>query len=134
MRSMACRSEARPASQFNRAHPARGPRRASDRAQWHCSQRQRRGGSCKSNGETHGRSMIKNGSVTLGKGSARREARMWREDNLHAGRRPVVKERRSETELRQMMLAAARNHEECAELDDLFIFGPTPRPDANWGF
>ena len=46
----------------------------------------------------------------------------------------MVKERRSETELRQMMLAAARNHEECSELDDLFIFGPTPRPDANWGF
>ena len=33
-----------------------------------------------------------------------------------------------------MMLAAARNHEECSELDDLFIFGPTPRPNANWGF
>jgi hypothetical protein len=46
----------------------------------------------------------------------------------------VVKERRSEEELRQMMLAVARNHEECSELEDLFIFGPTPRPDANWGF
>jgi hypothetical protein len=46
----------------------------------------------------------------------------------------VVKERRSEKELRQMMLAAARQHEECGELEDLFIFGPTPRPEANWGF
>jgi hypothetical protein len=46
----------------------------------------------------------------------------------------VVKERKSEMELRQMMLAAARKHEECGELEDLFIFGPTPRPDANWGF
>lgn len=46
----------------------------------------------------------------------------------------MVKERRSEKELRQMMLAAARNHEECGELEDLFIFGPTPRRDANWGF
>ena len=46
----------------------------------------------------------------------------------------MAKERKSETELRQMMLEAARKHEECAELDDLFIFGPTPRPDANWGF
>ena len=27
-----------------------------------------------------------------------------------------------------MMLAAARKHEECSELEDLFIFGPTPRP------
>ncbi|HMM89528.1 hypothetical protein [Bradyrhizobium sp.] len=42
----------------------------------------------------------------------------------------MVKERRSETELRQMMLAAARNDDECSELEDLFIFGPTPRPDA----
>jgi hypothetical protein len=55
-------------------------------------------------------------------------------DELHAGRCQVVKERRSEKELRQMMLAAARQHEECSELEDLFIFGPTPRPDANWGF
>jgi hypothetical protein len=46
----------------------------------------------------------------------------------------VAKERKSERELRQMMLEAARKHEECAELEDLFIFGPTPRPDANWGF
>ena len=46
----------------------------------------------------------------------------------------MVKERRSEKELRQMMLAAARQHEECGELEDLFIFGPTPRPGANWGF
>jgi hypothetical protein len=46
----------------------------------------------------------------------------------------VVKKRRSEKELRQMMLAAARQHEECSELEDLFIFGPTPRPGANWGF
>ena len=46
----------------------------------------------------------------------------------------MVKERRSEKELRQMMLAAARKHEECSELEDLFIFGPTPRPGANWGF
>jgi hypothetical protein len=46
----------------------------------------------------------------------------------------VVKERRDEKELRQMMLAAAREHEECGELEDLFIFGPMPRPDANWGF
>jgi hypothetical protein len=43
----------------------------------------------------------------------------------------VVKERRSENELRQMMLAAARKHEECSELEDLFIFGPTARPGAN---
>jgi hypothetical protein len=33
-----------------------------------------------------------------------------------------------------VLLAAARQHEECSELEDLFIFGPTPRPDANWGF
>ena len=46
----------------------------------------------------------------------------------------VVKERRSEKELRQMMLAAARQHVECSDLEDLFIFGPTPRPGANWGF
>jgi len=32
------------------------------------------------------------------------------------------------------MLEAARKHEECSELEDLFIFGPTPRPEANWGF
>jgi hypothetical protein len=50
------------------------------------------------------------------------------------GKFPVVKERRSEKELRQMMLAAARQHVECSELEDLFIFGPTPRPGANWGF
>jgi hypothetical protein len=56
----------------------------------------------------------------------------WR--YLRAGRCQVVKERRSERELRQMMLAAARKHEECSELEDLFIFGPTPRPGANWGF
>src|SRR6478752_4544880 len=52
---------------------------------------------------------------------------------LQGGMR-VAKERRSGEELRQMMLAAARQHEECEELEDLFIFGPTPRPDANWGF
>jgi len=46
----------------------------------------------------------------------------------------VAKQRKSEKELRQMMLATARNHEECSELEDLFIFGPTRRPDANWGF
>jgi hypothetical protein len=47
----------------------------------------------------------------------------------------VAKERKSERELHQMMLEAARMREECAELEDLFIFGPTPRrPDANWGF
>ena len=46
----------------------------------------------------------------------------------------MAKECRSEAELRQMMLAAARKHEECSELEDLFIFGPTPRPEANWGF
>ena len=46
----------------------------------------------------------------------------------------MAKERRSEAELRQMMLAAARKYEECSELEDLFIFGPTPRPEANWGF
>ena len=46
----------------------------------------------------------------------------------------MVKERKSEEELRQMMLAAARQHEDCGELEDLFIFGPTPRLDANWGF
>jgi hypothetical protein len=46
----------------------------------------------------------------------------------------VVKERKDEKELRQMMLAAAREHEECSELDDLFIFGPAPRRDTNWGF
>lgn len=33
-----------------------------------------------------------------------------------------------------MMLAAARQHAECSDLEDLFIFGPTPRPGANWGF
>ena len=46
----------------------------------------------------------------------------------------MAKERRSEKELRQMMLAAARKHVECSELEDLFIFGPAPRPDADWGF
>ena len=46
----------------------------------------------------------------------------------------MVKERRSEEELRRMMLAAARKHEECSEMEDLFIFGPTPRLGANWGF
>ena len=46
----------------------------------------------------------------------------------------MAKERKSERALRQMMLEAARKHEDCAELDDLFIFGPTPRADANWGF
>jgi hypothetical protein len=46
----------------------------------------------------------------------------------------VIKERRSEEELRQMMLAAARKDQECSDLEDLFIFGPTPRRDANWGF
>jgi hypothetical protein len=46
----------------------------------------------------------------------------------------VVKERKSEKELREMMLAAARQHLECSELEDLFIFGPTPRRNANWGF
>jgi hypothetical protein len=44
-----------------------------------------------------------------------------------AGRCQVVKERKSEKELRRMMLAAAREHDECSELEDLFIFGPTPR-------
>ncbi len=33
-----------------------------------------------------------------------------------------------------MMLAAARQSGDCSELEDLFIFGPAPRPDANWGF
>src|SRR5256885_3701800 len=46
----------------------------------------------------------------------------------------MAKERRGEEELRQMMLAAARKYEECSELEDLFIFGPMPRPGANWGF
>lgn len=46
----------------------------------------------------------------------------------------MVKKRKNEKKLRQMMLAAARKYEECGELEDLFIFGPTPRPDANWGF
>ena len=48
------------------------------------------------------------------------------------GRYRVVKQRRSEKELRQMMLAAARQHVECSELEDLFIFGSTPRPGADW--
>jgi len=46
----------------------------------------------------------------------------------------MAKERKRERELRQMMLEAARKHEECAELEDLFIFGPALRRDANWGF
>ena len=46
----------------------------------------------------------------------------------------MAKDRKNERELRQMMLEAARKHEECGELEDLFIFGPTPRADANWGF
>jgi hypothetical protein len=46
----------------------------------------------------------------------------------------VAKERKSECELRLMMLEAARMHKDCAEWDDLFIFGPTPRPDSNGGF
>ena len=33
-----------------------------------------------------------------------------------------------------MMLEAARKYEACSELEDLFIFGRTPRPGANWGF
>ena len=33
----------------------------------------------------------------------------------------MAKERKSERALRQMMLEAARKHEDCAELDDLFI-------------
>ena len=46
----------------------------------------------------------------------------------------MAKERKSERELRQMMLGAARKHDKCADLEDLFIFGPTPRSAANWGF
>ena len=46
----------------------------------------------------------------------------------------MVKELKTEGELHQMMLAAAREHEECRELEDLIIFGPMLRPDANWGF
>ena len=46
----------------------------------------------------------------------------------------MAKERKAERELHQMMLEAARKHEECAELEDLFIFGPALRRDANWGF
>jgi len=46
----------------------------------------------------------------------------------------VAKDRKNESELRRMMLEAARKHEECGELEDLFIFGPTPRAGANWGF
>ena len=46
----------------------------------------------------------------------------------------MAKDRKNERELRQMMLEAARKHEECGELEDLFIFGPTRRADANWGF
>ena len=46
----------------------------------------------------------------------------------------MAKDRKNATELRQMMLEAARKHEECGELEDLFIFGPTRRADANWGF
>jgi hypothetical protein len=46
----------------------------------------------------------------------------------------VAKDRKNERELRQMMLEAAHKHEECSELEDLFIFGPTPRADTNWGF
>ena len=46
----------------------------------------------------------------------------------------MAKERKTERELHQMMLEAARKHEECAELEDLFIFGPALRRDANWGF
>src|SRR4051812_3926870 len=46
----------------------------------------------------------------------------------------VVKQRKNEKELREMMLEAARLHDECGELEDLFIFGPTPRREANWGF
>ena len=42
------------------------------------------------------------------------------------------KERRSEEELRQMLLAAARQHEECSNLEDLFIFGPMPGRDAKF--
>jgi hypothetical protein len=44
------------------------------------------------------------------------------------------KQRRTDQELSQMMLAAAREFEECSELEDLFIFGPIARPRANWGF
>jgi hypothetical protein len=53
---------------------------------------------------------------------------------LRAGETLVVKELKTECELHQMMLAAAHEHEECGELEDLFIFGPMLRPDANWGF
>jgi hypothetical protein len=52
---------------------------------------------------------------------------------LRAGETSVVKELKTEGELHQTMLAAAREHEECRELKDL-IFGPTLRPDANWDF
>lgn len=46
----------------------------------------------------------------------------------------MTKKRKSERDLRQMMLDAAGQYDECGELEDLFIFGPTPRSDANWGF
>ena len=46
----------------------------------------------------------------------------------------MAKERRTDQELSQMMLAATREYEECSELEDLFIFGPIARPGANWGF
>ena len=39
----------------------------------------------------------------------------------------VVSQRMGGEELRDMMLEAARKHEDCRELDDLFVF-------ANWGF
>jgi serine protease Do len=60
--------------------PPRWPRRASVRTQWRCSQRQRRGGSRKSAGETHGRSMIRmyRARASLS-GSARREPECIRE-------------------------------------------------------
>jgi hypothetical protein len=53
---------------------------------------------------------------------------------MNSGGGCVAKQRRNEKELRELMLAAAGKHEECHELEDLFIFGPIPRPDANWGF
>lgn len=46
----------------------------------------------------------------------------------------MSKERRTDKELSQMLLAAAHRSPECSELEDLFVFGPIARPGANWSF
>jgi hypothetical protein len=46
----------------------------------------------------------------------------------------MVKERRTNAELRQILWDAVSSSEECWDLEDLFIFGPVARAEGNWGF